>query len=118
MTSTTSTNGNLLPVIHINGENPANINVGTTYADLGAQITGPTADLNLGIHTFVDGTATDPVVIDTTIPGSHTIEYVVSDSSGLTSTSTRRVVVSAAANDNSPIAPVVATGTEATSSAQ
>jgi hypothetical protein len=88
------------PIIAINGGNPATISVGATYADLGATITGPKDDLNLGVHTFVDGIATDPAVIDTTAAGSHIIEYVVSDSAGLTSTSTRTVIVSAPANDN------------------
>ena len=56
------------PTITISGANPAHLNVGDSYADFGATITGPQADLNLGIHTFVDGVATDPVVIDTTAP--------------------------------------------------
>ena len=42
----------------------------------------PQADLNLG----VDGVRTEPVVIDTTGPGSHKIVCVVSDTAGLTST--------------------------------
>ena len=83
--TTTPSNDNQPPAIQINGANPAQIKVGDKYADLGAQITAPQADLNLGIHTFVDGIETDPVVIDTTAPGSHIIEYVVSDSGGLTS---------------------------------
>ena len=106
------------PVITVNGANPANINVGATYADLGAIITGPNADLNLGIHTFVDGIATDPVVIDTTTPGTHTIDYVVTDISGLTSTSTRTVIVSEPTNNNLPLSILSATGTDATSSTQ
>ena len=36
------------PVIAINGVNPATIHVGATYVDLGATITGPQSDLNLG----------------------------------------------------------------------
>src|SRR5260370_4858313 len=39
------------PVIQINGDNPAFIQVGASYADLGATITGPQADLNLCINT-------------------------------------------------------------------
>ena len=81
------------PVIHINGDNPAIIHVGDTYSDLGATITGPTADLNLGIHTFVNGIATSPVEIDTTQAATDTIDYVVTDQSGLTATSTRTVIV-------------------------
>jgi hypothetical protein len=54
------------PVIRINGDNPSTIQVGTTYADLGATITGPQADLNIGIETFVNGSPMSPVQIDTT----------------------------------------------------
>ena len=49
------------PQIQINGDNPAIVQVGDTYNDLGATITGPQADLNLGIQTFVNGAATSPV---------------------------------------------------------
>jgi hypothetical protein len=41
-TATTSTSSdNALPKITVNGANPANVNVGSTYADLGATIPGP-----------------------------------------------------------------------------
>ena len=55
------------PIISINGANPATITVGTTYADLGATITAPQADLNLGLTVVVDNaTSTDGTVqIDT-----------------------------------------------------
>jgi hypothetical protein len=49
----------------------------------------PTADLNLGITTYVNGTATSPVQLDTTQAATNTIAYVAPDSAGLTSTSTR-----------------------------
>jgi hypothetical protein len=55
------------PTISVNGDNPATIAVGSTYVDLGPQITGPQADLNFSIHIFVDGIATDPVVVDTAL---------------------------------------------------
>ena len=35
------------PIITINGDNPATIQVGDTYADLGATITGPQSDRKL-----------------------------------------------------------------------
>jgi len=131
-TSSTPANDNQAPVIDINGNNPATVSVGETYADLGAVITSPQVDQNLGIHTFVDGIATDPVVIDTSVPGTHSIGYVVAGAAGLTSTSTRTVIVSAPANDNAPPEqasssppaandnppPLQATGTDATSSIQ
>ena len=81
------------PVIQINGENPAVIQVGATYTDLGATITGPQADLNLGIKTFLNGVLASNIVIDTSAAATDTIDYVVTDAPGLTSTSTRTVVV-------------------------
>jgi hypothetical protein len=101
------------PVIHINGDSPAIIHVGDAYNDLGATITAPIADLNLGIHTFVNGFATNPVQLDTSTAATDTIAYVVTDSAGLSSTSTRTVIVQAAAlvsND--------ASSTSATTTAQ
>jgi len=94
------------PIIAINGDNPATIQVGTTYADLGATISGPQQDLNLGIHLYIDGSATDAVAIDTTTPATHSIDYVVTGISGLTSTSTRTVIVSA------PATTISQTGTQ------
>ncbi|MGD0762464.1 MAG: immunoglobulin-like domain-containing protein [Roseiarcus sp.] len=93
------------PVIQINGDNPAMVQVGASYSDLGATITGPQADLNLGIATFVNGAPMNPVQIDTSAAATDTIDYVVTDSQGLTSTSTRTVIILPAqaaqpANDN------------------
>ena len=45
------------PIIQINGNNPAVIEVSATYNDLGATIPGPVADLNLGIQTYLNGTS-------------------------------------------------------------
>jgi hypothetical protein len=89
------------PVIQINGGNPAIIHVGDTYSDLGATITGPQADLNLGISTYVNGTAMSPVQLDTTEAATDTIDYVVTDQSGLIATSTRTVIVEQVATHNS-----------------
>jgi hypothetical protein len=83
------------PVIQINGDNPAIIQVGTTYTDLGAQITGPQQDLNLGIATYVNGTQMSPIQVDTSAAASDTISYVVTDTVGLTSTSTRTIIIEA-----------------------
>lgn len=71
--------------------------------DLGATITSPQADLNLGIHLYIDGTPTDGAPLDTSVGGAHSMDYVVTGHSGLTLTTTRTVIVSAAAND--PEAP-------------
>jgi hypothetical protein len=83
------------PIIQVNGDNPAIINVGDTYSDLGATITGPTPDINLGINTFVGSTPISEAVIDTSEPATYHIYYVATDQNGLTSTSTRTVVVQA-----------------------
>jgi len=79
----------------VNGANPAIIQVGDTYTDLGATITGPEQDLNLGIKTFLNGTLTSNIVIDTTEAATDTIAYVATDQSGLTATSTRTVIIEA-----------------------
>jgi hypothetical protein len=81
------------PVIQINGDNPAIVQVGTTYNDLGATITGPQADLNLGITTYVNGIETSPVQIDTSQAATDTIDYVATDQNGLTSTTTRTIII-------------------------
>ena len=45
-------------------------------------ITGPYADSNLGVQTYVNGVSTSPVQIDTTQAATDTIGYVVTDSHG------------------------------------
>lgn len=110
------------PQIQINGDNPAIIQVGATYNDLGATIEGPQQDLNLGIQTFVNGVAMSPVQIDTTEAATDTIDYVATDQNGLTSTSTRTIIIEplqapsiVASEDEST---TDATTTEATTTAQ
>ncbi len=100
------------PTIALNGDNPATIQVGATYADLGATITGPEADLNLDIQLYIDGAPTDAIQLDTTKAGTHSIDYVVTDAANLTSTTTRTVIVGAPANDNvATSSPAVSTTT-------
>ena len=70
------------PVLQVNGDSPTIVQVGTTYTDLGATITGPQADLNLGITTYVNGTEMSLVQIDTSTTAIDTIDYVVTDQSG------------------------------------
>jgi hypothetical protein len=57
------------PTIAINRDNPAIINVGDSYADLGATVsdTGPgrAGETNLGYKTFLNGTLVSNIVIDT-----------------------------------------------------
>jgi hypothetical protein len=88
------------PTITINGDNPAIIEVGDSYADLGATVsdTGPgqAGDANLGYQTFLNGTLVSNIVIDTSQVATDTIDYVVTDTDGLTATSTRTVIIEAA----------------------
>jgi hypothetical protein len=83
--------------ITINGANPAVIEVGAAYNDLGATITGPEQDLNLGITTYVNGVQMSPIQIDTSSAATDTIDYVATDSFGNTATSTRTVIIEAEA---------------------
>jgi hypothetical protein len=78
-TASTTDAADTPPIIQINGDNPAIIQVGDTYNDLGATIPGPQADLNLGITTYLKGTLTSNIVIDTTQPATDTIDYVATD---------------------------------------
>ena len=80
------------PVITINGNNPATINVGDAYADLGATVSD-NVDTNLGIYTYVDGVQMSSVQIDTSIAGDHTIEYRATDNASNASTASRTVHV-------------------------
>ena len=73
-----------------------------TYNDLGATVTGPQADLNLGIDASVDGGATttqDQITVDTSQPGEHIVLYCTTDQSGLTACATRTVIIQAPAAD-------------------
>ena len=90
-----STTPTIPPTITINGDNPAIIEVGDTYADLGATVTdtgpGQAGDPNLGYQTFLNGTLVSNIVINTSQVATDTIDYVATDTAGLTSTSTRLI---------------------------
>ena len=90
------------PVITINGNNPAHIQIGDTYSDLGAIITAPETDLNLGIHVTVNseqGTVNSEfnspseITLDTSTADTFTITYHATDNAGNTGTATRTVIV-------------------------
>jgi hypothetical protein len=71
---------------------------------------GPQADLNLGIKTFLNGKLIFNIVLDT-------VDYVATDSAGLTSTSTRTVIIEPAAASVVPTDNASSTN-EATSTVQ
>ncbi len=104
------------PVITINGENPAYIHVGDSYADLGATVTD-NVDKNHGLKTYLNGKLVGDIVIDTSAVETDTIDYVATDQSGNTATSTRTVIVAPGANSSPPTADT-STTTQATSSPQ
>lgn len=80
------------PSINIQGANPATINVGDTYTDLGAIVTDNQGD-TLGYETFLNGALVSNIVIDTTQVATDTIDYVATDTWGNTSTSTRTIII-------------------------
>jgi hypothetical protein len=107
------------PTITINGDNPAIIHLGDTYGDLGATVSdtgsGQAGDTNLDFKTFLNGTLVSNIAIDTSQVATDTIDYVVTDTDGLTATSTRTVIIEASPS----IVPTDdASTTAATSTAQ
>ena len=83
------------PSIDIQGSNPSTINVGDTYTDLGA-IVHDNQGHDLSYQTFVNGILSGNIMIDTSQVATDTIDYVATDTSGNTATSTRNVIVEAA----------------------
>jgi Domain of unknown function (DUF5011)/Chaperone of endosialidase len=88
------------PSINIQGSNPATINVGDTYTDLGAIVTDNQGH-DLSYRTFINGILSGNILIDTSQVATDTIDYVATDTWGNTATSTRTVLIEAASN-NSP----------------
>ena len=85
------------PVVTVTGNNPATIQTGDTYSDMGATVTDTDAsgatNNNLGITYNVDGLDAEFIIIDTSIAGTHTIIYSATDGAGNTGTATRTVIV-------------------------
>jgi hypothetical protein len=86
--ASTTTPTNTPPTITLIGANPFNLTTGTTFVDPGATAT----DLEDGnatttAHIVVTGT------VATSTPGTYTLTYTVTDSGGLTASTTRTVVV-------------------------
>lgn len=74
------------PIIIPNGNNPATVEKGATYIDLGAIVTD-NVDHNLGVQVIGEQ-------IDTTVSGEHTVTYSATDQALNTATTTRTVIVS------------------------
>jgi len=80
------------PVISISGNNPATVDIGDAYVDLGATVTD-NVDHNLGIHSSLDGVEVDAIQLDTSVAGEHTIIYRATDQAGNVGEATRTVHV-------------------------
>lgn len=83
------------PVITIGGNNPAHVEVGATYVDLGATVTDNIDD-NLDIYASVDGVDVGDISnisIDTSTSSEYLIEYCVTDNDGNTGTAIRLVLL-------------------------
>ena len=91
-TTTPTTTDTQAPVITIVGNNPANIDINSSYVDLGATVTDNVND-NLGISYKVDGTTVSSINLDTSADITYTITYSATDQAGNTGTATRTVVV-------------------------
>ena len=76
------------------------INVGDTYTDLGAIVTDNQGH-DLSYRTFINGVLAGNILIDTSQVAADTIEYVATDTWGNTATSTRTVIIEAAASSSS-----------------
>ncbi|MFA5877415.1 MAG: immunoglobulin-like domain-containing protein [Candidatus Paceibacterota bacterium] len=98
------------PTILMNGNNPATINVGDSYADLGASVTD-NVDQNLGITTLLDGVETLTVNLDTTVPGTHTVTYCATDVAGNTASVDRTVIVQSVGDTPEPVPEEIASPT-------
>ncbi|MEK7614037.1 MAG: immunoglobulin-like domain-containing protein [Patescibacteria group bacterium] len=80
------------PTITIFGNNPARINVGDTYADLGFLALYNGTD-QVATYTYVNDKQVRSVVLDTTIGTIYTITYEAISPEGDTTTATRTVIV-------------------------
>jgi hypothetical protein len=87
-----STASSTPPTITLMGNNPASIQVGSTYNDLGATAKD-TQGHDLDVRYFLNGALVSNIVIDTSTVATDTIDYVATDTWGNTATSTRDVIV-------------------------
>jgi len=80
------------PTIEVFGNNPAEIEIGSNYADLGALATDDN-DENIAMYTFVDGVEVTTMTLDTSEPRTYVITYRANDSAGNVTEVSRTVIV-------------------------
>ena len=93
------------PVITVNGNNPATIEVGTAYTDLGATVADNVSN-NIGITARVDDGEWGEIgslTLDTSSPATHIVYYRATDAAGNTGTASRTVNVGAPAAEATPV---------------
>jgi hypothetical protein len=83
---------NTPPTLTLQGNNPANIDIGSTYADLGVTVEDD-EDNNLGIKTLVNGEEVQQIDLDTSTSTQYVITYSATDNDGNTTETTRTVIV-------------------------
>jgi hypothetical protein len=74
------------------GNNPATVELNSTYVDLGVVLIDPGAP-NLGYYTYVDGKKVSDVIIDTRKPNTYTVEYKATDQAGTEVVVSRKIIV-------------------------
>lgn len=98
----------VLPVITLNGASTINLRVGEVYTELGATATDDIdGDITAKIITTITGGS-----VNTSVAGTYTITYTVSDTAGNVATATRTVTITEAPATTVPDTPVTNTTIE------
>jgi hypothetical protein len=72
------------------------------------------ASHDLGVKTFLNGALVSNIVLDTSTTTTDTIDYVPTDTNGLTSTTTRTIFIEAPVPPPNPAAPAFSTAAPST----
>lgn len=110
-----TTTPNTPPQLTILGDNPALVELGGSYTDLGAVVEDD-SDEELSVALFLDDVAVESIVIDTSVVGTHVITYEATDSLGAIGQKKRIVEVydphGEDADDESSGSSTTSTGTD------